>query len=279
MAPDKKEIITHPDKLYFPKENITKGEVAAYYEAISDYILPYLKNRPLVMHRFPEGIEGISFIQKEAGRVPNFVKTALVHHEDHDVHYILVNNLKTLLYVVNLGSIEMHPFNAPISHLDKPTYLIFDLDPEAVPFEAVIETARALHKALDEEKIPNFCKTSGSRGLHLFVPVDGKTPFDDVRDFAFQIATRIHDELPDITSLERSPKKRQGRVYIDTLQNREMQTIAAPYSLRAKPGAPVSTPLHWDEVKKGLDPKKFNIHTISKRLDKMGDIWKGGRVA
>lgn len=266
--------ISHPEKIYFPLDKITKGDVAGYYEKIANYILPYLKDKPLVMRRFPDGISKPSFVQKEAGNVPDFVKTALIHHEDRDIHYILVNNLETLLYVVNLGSIEMHPFNAPITHIHKPDYLVFDLDPEQIPFDAVIKTARTFFETLSDLNILSYCKTSGSRGLHIYIPLAGKYDFEHVRQFAFTIATRVNDRIPSITSLERSPKKRQNKVYIDTLQNREMQTVAAPYSIRGKPGATVSTPLEWEEVNKELNPQKFNINTLFKRLDKLGDIFK-----
>lgn len=266
--------ITHPTKIYFPKEKISKGEVIEYYEKIAGYILPYLKNRPLVMRRFPDGIAKPSFVQKEAGHVPDFVETVTVEHEDRDVHYIVVNNKETLLYVANLGSIEMHPFNASIDHLKEPDYLVFDLDPEKISFEAVIKTAQTLHEVLDQFDIPNYCKTSGATGLHIYIPLDGKYDFEQTRQFAWIIASMVHEKIPNITSLERMPKKRQKKVYLDTLQNREMQTLAAAYSLRGKPGATVSTPLEWDEVKKGLDPLKFNINTLFKRLDKLGDIFK-----
>ena len=266
--------ISHPTKIYFPKDKITKGEVVEYYEKISDFILPYLKDRPLVMRRFPEGIAKPSFVQKEAGHVPDFVETVTVAHEERDVHYIVVNNVETLLYVVNLGSIEMHPFNANLNHLQEPDYLLFDLDPETISFEAVIKTAQTLHEVLDKYDIPSYCKTSGATGLHIYIPLDGKYDFEQTRQFAWIIASIVHEKIPTITSLERSPKKRQKKVYLDTLQNREMQTLASAYSLRGKPGAPVSTPLEWSEVKKGLDPSKFNIKTIFKRLDKLGDIFK-----
>ena len=267
---------THEEKLYWKKEKITKGDLLDYYRTVAPTILPYLKNRPLVMHRFPEGIEGESFYQKEApANHPSFVKTIKVHHEERIIDYILVNNLDTLLYVVNLGSIELHPFSAQMKQLQKPDYLILDLDPEGLPFDAVVEVANQIHALLDAEKVANFCKTSGSRGLHIYVPMKAHYDFDEVKSWAHQVAIKAHNKLPRTTSLERLPNKRQKKVYIDFLQNRQMQTVVAPYSVRGRPHATVSTPLLWSEVKEGLDPLDFTIKTVPKRLIKKGDPFKG----
>jgi bifunctional non-homologous end joining protein LigD len=252
--------VSNPSKVLWPNEGITKGDLIHYYEEISEYILPYLKNRPLVMHRFPNGIDKEGFYQKEAGtHLPDFVKTFAVQHEDRKINYIVVDNVETLLYVANLGSIEMHPFNATCKHLLQPDYLVFDLDPEAIDFEEVIKTANTLHDFLDELNVPNYCKTSGSRGLHIYVPVHAKYDYETVRELGRLIASLVNEKLPKITSLERSPKKRQGKVYIDYLQNREMQTVVAPYSVRPKPNATVSTPLEWSEVKKVSTPRNLPL--------------------
>ncbi|MDE3045689.1 MAG: non-homologous end-joining DNA ligase [Verrucomicrobiota bacterium] len=266
---------THVEKLYWPKEKITKGELLDYYESVSRYILPYLKNRPLVMRRFPEGIEGEAFYQKEAGlHVPPFVKTVKVHHEERDISYIVVQNVKTLLYVANLGSIELHPFHSVTSHLDKPDYMIFDLDPEKIPFRKVVEVAQGLHELLDELGMPNFCKTSGGTGLHIYVPLEGRYSYSQIKPFAHQIALVAHQRMPTLTSLDRKPEKRQKRVYIDTLQNWKGQTAVCVYSVRGKPHAPVSTPLLWSEVKGDLDPTDFTLRTIPRRLAKKGDLFR-----
>lgn len=268
--------LTHVDKIYWAKEKITKGDMIEYYATMARWILPYLKQRPLVLHRFPEGIEGFSFIQKDAGKIaPSFVRTATLAHKEKKVTYIIVENVKSLLYVANLGTIEFHSFLSRVSSLEYPDYMAFDLDPEAIPFSAVIETAQALHELLEELKIPNFCKTSGATGLHIFVPLNGKYTYEEIRSFSYLIASIVHRRLPSITSLDRMPKKRQKRVYIDTLQNNKAQTLICPYSLRAKPHAPVSTPVSWKEVKKGLDPKDFTFHTIPKRVAQKGDLFKG----
>ncbi|HSX27000.1 MAG TPA: non-homologous end-joining DNA ligase [Chlamydiales bacterium] len=268
--------LTNLEKIYWPEEKITKGEMIEYYESVSRYILPYLKDRPLVLHRYPDGIKGFSFVQKDAGKdAPSFVKTALVAHKEKKVNYIVVQNVKTLLYVANLGSIELHPLNASIPRIDFPDYMVFDLDPEAISFKAVVETAQVLHEILEELKMPHFCKTSGATGLHIFIPLDGKWNFVQTRQFAYQLASVARQRLPQVISLERMPKNRQRRVYIDTQQNIRGASMAAAYSLRAKPHGPVSTPLEWKEVNGKLDPLDFTIHTIRQRLARKGDLFKG----
>jgi bifunctional non-homologous end joining protein LigD len=266
---------THLDKLYWPKEKLTKGALLEYYATLAPYILPYLKNRPLVMHRFPEGVQQAAFYQKEAGNnLPGFVKTVDITHESKKVRYILLQNIKTLLYVANLGCIELHPFNSTIKHLDYPDYMVLDLDPESISFSAVIQTAHVLHEILEELKVPHFCKTSGMSGLHLYVPMHAQYRYDQVRQFATLIANLAHQHLPELTSLERNPRKRQKKVYIDTLQNVKGQTLISAYAVRGSPQATVSTPLLWKEIKAGLDPSEFTILTVPKRISQLGDIFK-----
>lgn len=267
--------LSNLDKLYWKKDKITKGDMLEYYAAVAPYMLPYLKDRPLVLHRFPEGIEGESFYQKEAGKnLPSFVKTVSIQHTAKKINYILVQNAKTLLYVANLGSFEFHPFSSTVKHLDKPDYMVLDLDPENTPFDNVVDTASAIHEVLEEAKIPSFCKTSGARGLHVFVPLGHKYDYDKCTRFAELLAAIVNARVPRLTSLERMPKKRQKKVYIDFLQNHKGQTIVSAYSVRGRPHATVSTPLLWKEVKHGLDPADFTIRTVPKRLSQKGDLFK-----
>lgn len=267
--------LTNLNKIYWTQDKITKGEMLHYYETIAPYILPYLKNRPLVLNRFPDGIKGLHFYQKEAGpNLPSFVKTVSIQHEERKISYIVVQNIQTLLYVANLGSIELHPFNAVRSHLEKPDYMVFDLDPEGISFDAVVDTARVLHEILEEIDVPSFCKTTGATGLHIYVPLHGKYDYEQVRQFGHLVATAAHRKLPGTTSLERSPAKRKRKVYIDILQNHKMQTLVCAYSVRGKPHATVSTPLLWKEVKHGLDPTAFTIKTVPQRLSQKGDVFK-----
>lgn len=269
-------VLSNPDKIYFPEQKITKRDIWEYYEQVASYLLPYLKNRPMVLRRFPEGIEGESFVQKNTANlhIPDFMQTIAILHEGKKVTYFVIQNIPSLEYVVNLGSIEMHPFHSTIEHLEYPTYCIVDLDPEAVAFDTVIDVAQTIHHLFDEMKIPHYCKTSGGRGLHIYIPLGDNYHEKQVAQFGDILALMIHERLPKITSLERLPAKRQNKVYIDVLQNRSRQTVAAPYSLRGKPHAPISTPLHWDELIKGIRPEMFNITNTFKRLEKVGDLFK-----
>lgn len=267
--------LSNPDKIYWPKEKYTKLDLLKYYQTISSYLLPFLKNRPMVMRRFPDGIEGESFIQKNTSslHLPKEMQTADVPHEGKHIHYLLIQNEASLEYAVNLGSIEFHPFHSQINHLEYPDYFILDLDPVDVPFNTVIETANTIHQIFDGWKFPHYCKTSGGRGLHIYIPLNGLYTSDQVAKFGEIIGLLLHDELPKITSLERSPARRKNKIYLDVLQNHLGQTIVAPYSVRGKQGAPVSTPLHWEELKKGLKPEDFNLKTVPARLKEVGEIF------
>lgn len=267
-------LLTHLDKVFWPQEGFTKGDLLNYYKAVSPYMLPYLIDRPETLHRFPNGIKEASFYQKNVEDFPNWLKTHIVQHEEKSIRYILINDLNSLLYVVNLGCIAINPFNSRVQSLQKPDYMIFDLDPEDIAFDHVIEVARAFHSVLKELDIPSVCKTSGATGMHIYLPMEARFTYDQVKQFGLLIAQIVHRMLPDITSLERSPKKRQKKVYLDVFQNNFGQTVAAPYSVRPFPGAPVSTPLKWTEVKKGLDPVDFNINTVLKRFKRVGDLFK-----
>lgn len=268
------------DKVYFPKEGITKGDIVDYYIRISKYILPYLKGRPESLLRNPNGINKPGFFHKDAGEnVPSFIKTTIVHSESNDkeIDYIVCNNQATLTYLNNLGCIEINPWHSSLPKLDYPDYLMIDIDPsEKNTFDQVIEVALEVKKVLDKAGAPCFVKTSGASGIHVYVPTGKKYDFEQVKDFAYLVVMLVHEALPDFTTLERNLKKRGNKhIYLDYLQNRRGQTIASVYSARPKPGATVSTPLLWEEVKKGLTPQQFTIFNIEERIKKMGDIFKG----
>lgn len=276
MKPDQVPI-THPDKIFWPKEKITKGDLIKYYRSVAKYILPYLKDRPESMNRHPGGITGPSFFQKNvADQSPDWVKTKKIYSESNkaNINYLVCEDEATLVYMANLGCIEINPWNSRLPKLNNPDYLIIDLDPEKIAFDKVVEVALTVHKLLDSINVPNYCKTSGATGLHIYVPLAGKYTYDQTKDFAHIIAVLVNQKLPDITSVERMPKKRQKKVYLDFLQNRKGQTLAAAYSVRPKPSATVSTPLEWREVKIGLDPKNFTIKNTLARIKKKGDLWK-----
>lgn len=271
--------LTNQNKVYYPKDGVTKGDIVQYYNAVADYILPYLKDRPQSMNRFPGGIDGPSFYQKDVDvdKVPAWLKTQSVYSKsnDADIDYLICNDKATLLYMANLGCIEINPWNSTVKKPDNPDWVVIDLDPgKDNDFEAVVETALTVKTIMDELQTDCYCKTSGATGLHIYIPLQAKYDYDTVKIFAEVIAHEVHARLPEITSIERTIKKRNERIYIDFLQNRPGQTLAAPYSARPKNGATVSAPLEWDEVTPALSPSQFTIHNMLERLEKKGDLWK-----
>jgi bifunctional non-homologous end joining protein LigD len=270
--------LTNPQKLYWPDDKITKGDLVNYYSEIAPTILPYLKDRPQSMHRFPNGINGPSFYQKDLDieTVPTWLHTEKVYSDSNqaEIDYLICNDRETLMYMANLGCIEIHPWNSKYTSLENPDWLVIDLDPDDIAFTEVVKCAQATKKVFDKLGMDAYCKTSGATGLHIFAPLAAKYEYGVVRNFAQLVARQIHHMLPETTSLERQPKNRSGKIYIDFLQNSKGQTLAAPYSLRPRPGATVSTPLEWSEVNARLDPKNFTIKNTMKRLDKKDDLWK-----
>ncbi|QRR02044.1 non-homologous end-joining DNA ligase [Dyadobacter sandarakinus] len=272
--------LTHLDKVYWPEEQITKGELLEYYANIAPYILPYLKNRPLSMRRNPNGITEPSFFQKDVGdSAPDWVKTFAIEAESTGkmVHYMVCNDVQTLLYAANLGCIEMNPWNSTISKLDYPDYIVMDIDPsDKNTFDDVVDVALVIKEIMDQTGIEGFCKTSGSSGLHVYIPFHKKYTFDESRDFAEILARMVTERLPKLTTLERSlSKRKKNQIYVDFLQNRIAQTLACAYSARPKPGATVSAPLEWKEVKHGLRPTDFTIKNMADRVKQKGDLFKG----
>ncbi len=270
--------VTNLQKVYWPDEGYTKGELLEYYQQISSYILPYLKDRPLSLNRMPNGIAGQSFYHKDAGEnVPSFVDTFKVKSgEGKTIDYIVCNNLATLIYAANLGSIEMNPWNSTTKKPDNPTWMVIDIDPSPKnKFTEVVDVALVTKQILDKAGIESYCKTSGATGLHVYAPMKNKYDYEHVKNFAHLVATLVQEQLPKTTTLERSLSKRGPHIYIDYLQNRQGQTLASAYSMRPKPGATVSTPLEWKEVNHKLLPEAFTIETIFKRLENKGDLFKG----
>jgi bifunctional non-homologous end joining protein LigD len=267
---------THRDKVFFD-DGITKGDLLDYYLEIAPTILPYLKDRPESLNRFPDGAGGNSFYQKNMdGKAPSWTKTVAIHSNDtgEDIEYLVTQNEAALAFMINLGCIDLNPWNSRLKHLDKPDWCVIDLDPEAIGFDAVIQTAQAVHEVLEEHKIPSYPKTSGKTGLHIYIPLGAKYDYDQCKMFAQIIANMAHTRLPDVTSVDRLPKKRQGKVYLDFLQNRRGQTLAGAYTVRPVPRATVSAPLDWDEVKPGLIPDRFTIKNMRARLAEVGDLWE-----
>lgn len=274
-----KVTLTNQDKLYWPEEGITKGDVIDYYNKVYKYIIRYLKDRPESLRRNPNGINDEGFFQKDAGdAIPAWVKTIKLTAESANkkVDYIICNDKATLFYLNNLGCIELNPWNSRKGKLDYPDYMVLDIDPaEETNFKKVVDVALAMKEVLDKAGAHSFCKTSGSRGLHIYVPLGAMYNYDQTRAFAELVARLVQEQLKDTTTVERSLNQRKGKIYLDYLQNKKGQTLAAPYSLRPRAGATVSTPLHWDEVTHKLDVHDYTIHTIHQRLDKWGDIFSG----
>jgi bifunctional non-homologous end joining protein LigD len=269
--------LTNQNKIYFPEDGITKGEIIQYYDEISELILPYLKNRPESMNRYPNGIDSPSFYQKDVDveKTPSWLKTKKIFSESNDanVNYLICNNKETLLYMANLGCIEINPWNSTIQNIENPDWLVIDIDPDKQDFAVVVETALVVKDVMDELETECYCKTSGASGLHVYIPLGAQYDYDSVKILAELIAKEVQSRLPETTSLERSIKKRDHKIYIDYLQNRIGQTLAAPYSVRPKPGATVSTPLEWSEVNSKLHPSQFTIKNVLKRFEKKGDLW------
>ena len=268
---------TNLDKVYWPEDGFTKGDLIAYYKELAPVMVPHLKDRPLSMNRHPNGIHGPNFFQKNTSdqNLPPFIETTMVASDTHDtIQYLMVQNEATLLYVANLGCIEINPWNSRLPKLDYPDYLVIDLDPQDVTFPQVVEAAQKVHKLLEKRCSESYCKTSGKRGLHIYVPLGARYDYDQTKQFAELIAHIVHKTLPRTTSVLRNPAQRRNKIYLDFLQNRRGQTMAAPYSVRPIEGARVSTPLRWQEVTKRLDPARFTIKTVPKRIDKFGDLWQ-----
>jgi bifunctional non-homologous end joining protein LigD len=272
--------VSNPQKIYFPREKITKKMVVEYYQLIAKYILPFLKDRPESLKRNPNGILDAGFYHKDAGEnAPDFIRSFPVHSEstNKEIDYIICNDKATLAYLNNLGCIELNPWHSTIKKPDHPDYMIIDIDPsDKNNFDQVVEVAKAYKKLFDKAGAKCFCKTSGSTGLHIYVPMKKKYTYEEVKNFAHQLCIAINEMLPDYTTLTRNLAKRGNKkIYLDYLQNRAGQTIASVYSLRPKKGATVSMPLEWKEVKKGLTPDRFNIHNAAKIIEKKPALFNG----
>lgn len=267
---------TNLDKIYWPESGYTKYDLIDYYLHISEYILPFLKDRPQNMHRHPNGIHKESFYQKDNETLPDWVPVFEVYSESsgRKINYLLCQNEATLLFMANLGCIEINPWNSMIDAIEKPSWAVIDIDPSKNNnFSQVKEVALATKEVLDLAGIEGFCKTSGSTGMHIYLPMGGQYSYDEVRDFTKLLCFLIKEKLPDLTTLERMISKRGDRIYLDFLQNRYGQTLAAPYCVRPKPGAPVSAPIEWDEITDQLEILDFNITNMFERLRKKGNIF------
>ena len=265
-------------KVFWPEHGYTKGDLIAYYDAVAPLMLPYLRDRPAVLTRYPDGIHGKSFFQKDAPVfVPDWVRTESVYSKDsdRDIRFFVIDDAETLRYVANMGAIPIHMWSARAGTLEKPDWLVLDLDPKGAPFSHVIEVARTLHELLDELELPGYPKTSGATGLHVLIPLGRVYTHAECKTFARLLATLVQHEKPEISTLARPLHARGGKVYVDWGQNGHGITIVAPYSLRPVPAASASCPLDWSEVNDRLDPANYNLRTLPGRFEKRDDPLRG----
>ena len=272
--------LTNLDKVFWPAEGYTKGDLIRYYDTIAPVMLPYLRDRPIVLTRYPDGIAGKSFFQKDAPEfAPDWVRTERVYSKDTDreIDYFVVDDAEMLRYVANMGTIPIHAWSARVPALERPDWLVLDLDPKGAPFTDVVRVAQAVHRLLDDLELPSHAKTSGATGLHVLVPLGARYTHEQARTLARLLAVLVVEAEPAIATLARPLGARGGKVYVDFGQNGHGRTIAAPFSVRPLPGAPVSCPLEWREVTARLDPARFTIRTVPRRFARRADPL-GGRA-
>jgi bifunctional non-homologous end joining protein LigD len=271
--------LSHTDKVFYPDDQITKGDVIEYYQAVADRMLPYLRDRPVTMARYPDGITGPRIIQKNVpGYFPAWITRVEVRKQDGTLRQVICDKPATLVYLANQACIEPHVFLSRIDRLDRPDQLVFDLDPPgAGSFDLARRSALWLRSLLEGELgVTSFVKTTGGKGLHVHVPLTRREGFDEVRGFASAAAAVLAARHPDAVTAEQRKDKRGGRLYLDVMRNAYAQTVVAPYAVRARPGAGVATPLHWDEVTDpALDPGALSLRTVPGRLAAGGDPWAG----
>lgn len=271
--------LSNTGKVFFPGDGITKGDLIGYYQDVADRMLPYLNGRPLVMARYPDGITGQRIVQKNVpDYFPDWVSRVTVPKQGGTVHHVLCDKPATLVYLANQACVEPHVFLSRAGRLDRPDQLVIDFDPpRAEDFDAARQAALWLRELLDGEfGVTSFVKTTGGKGLHVHLPLDRKAGFDEVREFAAGLAAVLAGRHPDVLTTEQRKDSRGNRIYLDIMRNSYAQMVVAPYAVRARPGANVATPLHWDEVEdKNLEPGAFSLRTVRDRLAGTEDPWAG----
>lgn len=269
--------ISNIDKVYWPESGTTKYDLIDYYLQISEFILPHLVDRPQSLHRHPNGILEEGFYQKDNDSVPEWLQTTTIYSKSSErkIEYLLCQNTASLIYMANLGCIEINPWHSRLGKLDFPDYGIIDLDPtEGTDFKNVIKIAKEFKSVLDTAKIEGYCKTSGSKGLHIYIPMGAEYSYEEVRNFIKLLCHMVEQRHPKIATMERRIKNRKGKIYLDYLQNRKGHTIASVYSARPLANAPVSMPIAWDEIKSGLTPQKYTLRNTLKRVEKCRDLFQ-----
>jgi bifunctional non-homologous end joining protein LigD len=269
---------THLNKIFYPAEGYTKRDLLNYYDAAADLLLPYLRDRPLSLKRYPDGIAGEFFFQKDThDRVPSWIRVEPIYseHKKAPTRFVLADDRAALLYLTNLGCIDQNPWMSRVGALECPDFMLIDLDPQGCEFDRIIEAAQLVRKKLDLVGLEGYPKTTGGDGMHIYVPVEPVYSYEQVRSFAEIVARVVATERPDLFTTPRPVARReQGKVYFDYLQIGESKTIAAPYVVRAYPGAPVATPLAWREVAAGLLPSQFHLRNALDRFSRVGDLFE-----
>jgi bifunctional non-homologous end joining protein LigD len=261
--------LSNLDKIYWPEDGYTKGDLVEYYRKVSPWMLPYLRDRPVVLTRFPDGIAGKSFYQKNSPEfLPSWIPTVGVWSDDvgKEIRYAQIQDEEALLFLVNLGTIPFHLWASRAPQLERPDWCILDLDPKGAPFANVVELARGLRGVCEELGLPAYVKTSGSSGLHVLVPLGAALDYEQSRMLANLLGQLVVDRHPKIATLTRQISARGGKVYVDWLQNRRGQLLVSPWCVRPLPGAPVSTPLQWKEVVPSLEMRRYTLATVPPRL-------------
>jgi bifunctional non-homologous end joining protein LigD len=268
-------VITHPEKVLFPEDGITKGDLAAYYETIAPVILPHMRGRPVTMERYPAGIGKKGFWQKDVSKgVPEWLQRVVVPKKEGVVHHAVVTDTRSLLWITNQNTITQHVWTSRLPDLKHPDICVFDLDPSKDDVAAVRAAAIGLRDLLQELTLPSWIKTSGSKGFHIVVPIDGETPMGQVARFANAVGVLFVSQAADHLTQEFSKADRRGRIYVDTGRNGYSATFAAAYTVRAKRGAPVSAPCTWEEIERGeVSPDTFTLRNMPDRIAKVGDVW------
>src|SRR6266436_6916688 len=268
--------LTSLDRVYWPDQGYTKFDLISYYLNISAHLMPFLKDRPAILQRYPRGINAPMFFQQDLESAPAFIKTVrLVNQEGRELNYAVYSTVGSLLHFVNLGTIEQHPWHSTIKHLDSPDYLMLDLDPKEAPWKNVLEVALVCKEVFDEVGLSAFPKTSGSSGIHVYLPLKPKYDYRKIAAVAEALASEVAQRAPKIATTQRSLAKRQKQqVYVDAMQNARGKSIAAPYSARARANATVSMPLQWRQIEKGVKIADFTIRNVPDLIKKNGDAWK-----
>ncbi len=267
--------LTSLDRIYWPAEKITKFELLCYYLLVSELLMPHLKNRPAILQRWPRGVNAPMFFQQDLESAPAFIKTErLVNREGRELDYFVFTTTASLLHFVNLGNIEQHPWHSTVSKLDKPDWIAIDLDPKEAPWENVLEVALLTRKVCDEVGLHAFPKTSGSSGIHIYLPLKPVNEYDRVAEFSRLLATEIASRAPRIATVERSiAKRKKEQVYVDWMQNARGKSLASVFTARAKTHATVSMPLNWKQIEQGVKISDFTVRNVPALLKKNGDAW------